>query len=77
MMEKFYSVVRIYFKGEQETHSVEQRSSLMEAQKRYFNILANDFANDDITYCSAYIIDSDGLMVEGRVFDKTIEESEV
>lgn len=76
MMEKFYSVVRIYFKGAQETHSVEQRATLQDAQKRYFNILATDFGNDEVTYCSAYIIDSDGLMVEGRVFDKTIEESE-
>lgn len=75
MMKKFYSVVRIFFKGEQETHSVEQRASLMEAQKRYFNILASDFANDDITYCSAYIIDSEGIMVEGRLFDKTVAES--
>ncbi len=76
-MDKFYSVVRIFFKGDAETHSVEHKSTLLDAQKRYFNIIAADLANDDITYQAAYIIDSNGMMVEGRVFDRTpVVESE-
>lgn len=75
-MEKFYSVVRIFYKGNAETHSIEQKATLAEAQKRYFNIIATDLANDEITYQSAYIIDSNGLMVEGRVFDRTVVDSE-
>lgn len=71
-MEKFYSVIRIFFKGETETHSVQQFSDLQSAQTRYFNMLAADLGNEEITYCSAYIIDSNGMMVEGRVFDKTV-----
>ena len=76
-MKEFYSIVRIYFKGETETHSIEQKATLIEAQQRYFNILAADLANDTITYVSAFIIDNKGMMVEGRVFDRTpVEESE-
>lgn len=77
-MDKFYSVVRIFFKGDAETHSVENKGTLLDAQKRYFNIIAADLANEDITYQAAYIIDSNGMMVEGRVFDRTpVTESEV
>lgn len=72
----FYSVIRIFFKGDAETHSVQQFPTLADAQKRYFNIIAADLADDTITYQSAYIIDSNGLMVEGRVFDRAEAESE-
>lgn len=66
----FYSVIRIFFKGDAETHSVQQFSELKDAQKRYFNIIASDLADNNITYQACYIIDSSGLMVEGRVFDR-------
>lgn len=73
-MEKFYSVVRLFYKGENESHSVQIFKDLQSAQTRYFNILAADLGAEDVTYCSAYIIDSNGMMVEGRVFDKTVAE---
>lgn len=72
----FYSVIRIFFKGEAETHSVQQFDTLQDAQKRYFTIIATDLADESITYQSAYIIDSNGLMMEGRVFDRAVAESE-
>lgn len=71
----FYSVIRIYFKGEAETHSVQQFDTLQEAQKRYFNIIATDLADDTVTYQACYIIDSNGLMMEGRVFDRRAGEA--
>lgn len=75
-MEKFYSVIRIFFKGETESHSVQQFSDLQSAQTRYFSMLAADLDNNEITYASAYIVDSAGMMVEGRVFDKTATNPE-
>lgn len=75
-MVKFYSVVRLFYKGENESHSVQIFTDLQSAQTRYFNILAADLGTEDVTYCSAYIIDSNGMMVEGRVFDKTIATTE-
>lgn len=66
----FYTVVRIFYKGEAETHSVEHKASLLEAQQRYFNIIASDLQNAEVTYNAAYIISSTGTMLEGRVFDR-------
>lgn len=70
----FYTVVRQFFKGDVETHSVEVKQTLDEARKRYFGIIAADLNDNDITYQAAYIIDSTGMMIEGRVFDRTQED---
>lgn len=69
-MDKF-TVVRVFFKGEAETHSVEFKSTYFEAQQRYYGIIAADLANPDITYQAAYIINASGLMMDGKVFDRT------
>lgn len=66
----FYTVVRQYFKGDAETHSMEIKTDKNAALQRYFNIIATDLAAVDITWNAAYIIDSNGLMIEGRVFDR-------
>ena len=68
----FYSVIRIFYKGDAEAHSVEQFDTLQDAQKRYFNIIASDLADGTITYQACYIINSSGLMMEGRVFDRAV-----
>lgn len=65
-----FSIVRIFYKGVAETHSIEFRDTLLEAQQRFFNIVAADLANAEITYQACYIIDANGLMLEGRVFDR-------
>ena len=69
-----YAIVRIFCKGEAETHSVEFKSDLIEAQQRFFNIVAADLGNPEITYQAAYIINAQGMMVEGRVFDRRSAE---
>ena len=70
----FYQVVRVFIKGGKTTHSIEFKEDRDEALQRYFNIIAADLANDEITYNAAYIIDSNGLMIEGRVFDRRTED---
>lgn len=69
-MDKF-AVIRIYYKGDKETHSVEFKDSYFEAQQRFYNIIASDLANPDVTYQAAYIINASGLMMDGKVFDRT------
>lgn len=69
-MNKFV-VIRIFYKGEAETHSVEFKDSYLEAQQRYYGIIAADLANPDVTYQAAYIINAAGLMLDGKVFDRT------
>ena len=66
----FWTVVRQFFKGTAETHSMEIKQSKEEAIQRFFNILAADLDNKEITWNAAYVIDSTGLMIEGRVFDR-------
>lgn len=72
----FFTIIRQFFKGNTETHSVEVKQSLEEARKRFFGIIAADLNDADITYQAAYIIDSNGLMIEGRVFDRNTESEE-
>ena len=73
-------VIRIFFKGDAETHSVELKATRDAAMQRYFGIIAADLENEQITYQAAYIIDSNGIMIEGRVFDRRsaepVEETE-
>lgn len=69
-MNKFV-VIRIFYKGDAETHSVEFKDTYLEAQQRYYNVIAADLANPDITYQAAYIINAAGLMLDGKVFDRT------
>ena len=69
-----FVVVRLFYKGDAETHSVEIKSTREDALQRYFGIIAADLANEEITYQAAYIIDSNGIMIEGRVFDRRSTE---
>lgn len=69
-MDKF-AIIRIFYKGDKETHSVEFKDTYLEAQQRYYNVIATDLANPDITYQAAYIINASGLMMDGKVFDRT------
>lgn len=67
-----YQIIRIFVKNEQETHSVEFKDDYIEAQQRYYNIIAADLGNPDVTYQAAYLINSQGLMLEGKVFDRRV-----
>lgn len=68
---EFYRVDRLFFKGDKETHSIQLFDSLDEARKRYFNIIATDLNDPDITFQQADIVDANGMMLECRVFDRT------
>lgn len=71
MNELFYRVIRTFFTGtgEEETknHSVQYFNDYGDALKRYFNIVAADYANDDVTYCQTLIIDKFGRIPDGRI----------
>lgn len=66
----FYLIIRIFYKGEAETHSVEIKNDFRDAQVRFYGIIAADLANEEITYNAAYIIDSNGLLRASQVFDR-------
>ena len=74
MNEKFYTVIRQFYKNGAETHSMEIKASYEDALKRYFSIIATDLNDAEITYQATYIIDSTGLMMEQRVFNRVTTE---
>ena len=69
----FYTVIRQFIKNGNESHSMEIKTEWNNALQRYFNIIASDLADAAITYHAAYIISSNGQMMEGRVFDRRPE----
>ena len=66
----FYTVIRKFLQNGTETHSVQDFEDQTQAVKRYFNILGADVGEDDKPYVACYVITSEGLMIEGRVFDE-------
>ena len=72
----FYTVIRLFIKNGSETHSVEIKQDRESAVQRFFNVLAADLADSGITYNACHVMDSNGLMIESRVFDRRAAEVE-
>ena len=72
----FYQVIRVFFKGETKSNSIEYHDIYDSALQRFFNVIAADLANKDVTYNAAYIIDSYGNMLRHEVFDRKQSEPE-
>lgn len=64
-----YAVVRILFKGEEESHSVQFYDTESEAKKRFFAIMDSDINNKSTTYNAVYIFDKDGNIVKKEIND--------
>lgn len=65
----FYSVIRIFYVGDTETHSVQQFSSFAAAQVQLYKNIAADLDRQGCVYCAGYVIANDGIMKEAKVFD--------
>lgn len=72
----FFQVIRIFFKGSNKSNSVEYFDEYDSALQRYFNIIAADLANPEVTYNAAYLIDNGGTMIRHEVFDRREPEPE-
>ena len=70
----FYQVIRIFFKGENKSHSVEYHDDYNAALQRYFNVIAADLANEQVTYNAAYLIDNAGGVIRKDIFDRRNED---
>ena len=55
-----YQVVRIFYKGDVESHSIEEKATRREALARFHAIIAADLSNSDVTYCYAGILNDEG-----------------
>lgn len=69
----FFQVIRIFFRGENKSNSVEYFNDYDAALQRYFNIIAADLANAEVTYNSAYLIDNGGNVIRKEIFDRRQE----
>ena len=76
MNELFYLVMRCFIKQGTESHSVEKKDNYPDAQKRFYSILDADVNNDQIEYISAYVLDSNGAMMDWKVIDRRTTEQE-
>lgn len=72
----FYQVIRIFFKNEIKSNSVEYFNNILQAQQRFHNIIAADLQNQEITYQGTYIIDDIGNMIDKAIFDRRNKEGE-
>lgn len=61
----FYIVFRVFFKGNTETHSTQYFTDKRQATQRFYNIVASELADPDVTYQYAEIKDCFGGNVDG------------
>ena len=72
---KEYAVLRIYYRGAAEAHSIEYKDTLREAEARFHNILAADEGNSQTTYCLAMIFDKLANLVKSEIHDYREEKT--
>lgn len=73
----FYIVTRIFFKGDNETHSIQLFTDSRQATQRFYGIIAADLADAAITYQFASICDNFGNnLLNPVVYDRRGENSE-
>ena len=66
----FFMVLRVFFKGETKSNSVEYFDNIIAAEARYHNIISADLQNKEVTYQATIILDNALNMVEHAVFDR-------
>lgn len=75
-MDMFYIVTRIIYKGATESHSVEIKTDRRLATQRFYNIIAADLADENVTYQFASIVDCHGNYVDNLqpvIYDRRAE----
>lgn len=67
-----YQIIRIFFKGETKSNSVEYSDNYIAASQRFYNIIAADLANAEVTYQATYLKNKYGNDVLAPVvYDRT------
>ena len=66
----FYTVVRWFYVGDKETHFVQQFDNFEAAQVQHYKNIAADLDRDGCTYQASFLIQSDGLVADSKVFDR-------
>ena len=73
-----YFVVRVNFNQQgQQSNSIQMFTDLVQAQKRYYNILAADIDKDEFQYELVQIVDRSGIVLMNQGFDNAVQPNEV
>lgn len=69
-----YFVTRVNFNQEgQQSNSIQMFNNLVQAQKRFYNVLAADIDNENFQYELVQIVDEKGLVLASQVFDNRVQ----
>lgn len=69
-----YFVVRVNFnKQGTQANSVQKFDDLVQAQKRFYTLLASDIDSDAYSYELVQIVDENGLVLHSQVFDNRVQ----
>lgn len=71
-----YFVFRVFFNATtgKQSNSTEAFNNLVQAQKRFYTILASDIDKDEYSYELVMIVDERGLMLAVQVLDNRTPE---
>lgn len=73
-----FFVVRVNFNQEgKQTNSIQMYTDLVQAQKRFYTLLASDIDSDKYQYELVLIVDERGLVLSSQVFDNRAPADEV
>ena len=65
-----YFVTRVNFdQTGKQTNSIQMFTDLVQAQKRFYNVLAADIDNGNYQYELVQIVDENGIVMMSQVFD--------
>lgn len=65
-----FFVVRVNFNQEgKQTNSIQMYTDLVQAQKRFYTLLASDIDSDKYQYELVLIVDERGFVLSSQVFD--------
>ena len=65
-----YFVTRVNFNQEgKQSNSIQMFTDLVQAQKRFYNVLAADIDNENYQFEMVQIVDEKGLVLASQVFD--------
>lgn len=66
-----YFVMRVNFNATtgQQSNSIQTYNTLVQAQKRFYTLIASDIDNDNYSYELVQIVGEDGIVLASQVFD--------
>ena len=70
-----YFVIRVNFdQSGKQSNGIQMFTDLVQAQKRFYNVLAADIDKAEYQYELVQIVDENGLVLMSQVFDNRAEE---